>query len=219
MARDPSLSHVHGRWLDCQSLTQRINEEKPVRAKPLLAIAGIASVAALGTVVLLTQPQEETLQVSEAVEAENIFWHQLIGETSQEVMDEYEYISRPEVVDWDNPDWIARWEDLQTVLYPVKEDLAGEKVRLSGYIMPMEWESRAITKFLLVPYHGACIHVPAPPPNQVIWVEMPESSYEVQGYFDAVWVTGEIKIETTSLALAEAGYTITASDVEIYEIQ
>ena len=47
----------------------------------------------------------------------------------------------------------------------VVKDLHGKQVRLPGYILPLEMSGLKVTEFLLVPYVGACIHVPPPPPK------------------------------------------------------
>ncbi len=54
---------------------------------------------------------------------------------------------------------------------PVVKSLDGQQVKLPGYIVPLEVnEEGRTTEFLLVPYYGACIHVPPPPPNQIVHI-------------------------------------------------
>ena len=52
----------------------------------------------------------------------------------------------------------------------VEPGLNGAQVRIPGYVLPLEFEGTRVREFLLVPYVGACIHVPAPPPNQMVFV-------------------------------------------------
>jgi hypothetical protein len=70
-----------------------------------------------------------------------------------------------------------------------------------------------VTDFLLVPFVGACIHVPPPPANQIIYVKI-EQGFDVQGTFDPVWVTGTLKVAPTFTGLADAGYSLEAEKVE-----
>lgn len=42
-------------------------------------------------------------------------------------------------------------------------ELDGKTVRIPGYALPLEHDGTAVTEMLLVPYVGACIHVPPPP--------------------------------------------------------
>lgn len=91
----------------------------------------------------------------------------------------------------------------------------GMLVRLPGYIVPLDFQGTGVTSFLLVPYVGACIHVPPPPPNQLVFVTT-ETPYEAQGLFEPVNVTGIFGTGATSTQLAEVGYSITAEKVVPY---
>ena len=53
-------------------------------------------------------------------------------------------------------------------------ELAGKTVRIPGFTVPLEDFASSATEFLLVPYVGACVHTPPPPPNQLVYVEMDE---------------------------------------------
>jgi len=74
------------------------------------------------------------------------------------------------------------WKDLmpegQTALPQV---LSG----LLGFILPIDYSGTGVTAFILVPYVGACVHVPPPPANQLVFVTTPEP-YETKGLFEAV---------------------------------
>jgi hypothetical protein len=96
---------------------------------------------------------------------------------------------------------------------PVVASLDGQHVRLGGYVVPLDFEATRVKEFLLVPFVGACIHVPPPPANQIVYVKS-EQGFDVQGTFDPVWVTGVLKVSTAFTGLAEAGYTIDAEKVE-----
>ncbi|MCG6451163.1 DUF3299 domain-containing protein, partial [Vibrio parahaemolyticus] len=69
---------------------------------------------------------------------------------------------------------------------------------------------------LLVPYFGACIHVPPPPPNQIIYVKFPEGA-PVQELWDVVYVIGTLKTQSVSLDLAETGYVIEGQEIAEYD--
>jgi len=98
---------------------------------------------------------------------------------------------------------------------PVVESLDGKRVHIGGYVVPLDFAATTITEFLLVPFVGACIHVPAPPSNQIIYVKT-EKGFNVQGSFDAVYVTGTLKVMSTATGLADAGYSIEAEKVEAH---
>lgn len=98
---------------------------------------------------------------------------------------------------------------------PVVTALDGARVRLPGFAVPLEMEEQTATRFLLVPYVGACIHVPPPPLNQTVLVEAPQGA-TIRGLFDPVWVTGRMAVQRATTDLANAGYTLTATAVEPY---
>ena len=94
----------------------------------------------------------------------------------------------------------------------VVKELDGKRVQIGGYIVPLDFEATKIKEFLLVPFVGACIHVPPPPPNQIIYVKA-EKGVEISGSFDPVMVTGRLKTETAFTGLADAGYSLDAETV------
>jgi uncharacterized protein len=98
---------------------------------------------------------------------------------------------------------------------PVVKKLAGQKVRLPGYIVGLEGDGEGVREFLLVPYFGACIHVPAPPSNQIVHVFADRSVPDALLY-EAVWITGVIELEQVDTALGSAGYRIRQATVEPY---
>jgi hypothetical protein len=91
--------------------------------------------------------------------------------------------------------------------------LDGRNVRIGGYVVPLDFNQTSVTEFLLVPFVGACIHVPPPPANQIIYVRSPKG-FAIAGTFDPVWVTGVIRTAAQSTGLADTGYTIEAEIVE-----
>ena len=98
---------------------------------------------------------------------------------------------------------------------PVVHELDGQKVRLPGFVVPLDFEGTETSEFLLVPYFGACIHVPPPPSNQIVYVKT-VAGYPLQELFDPVWVTGEIRTEAHLNEVGDAGYTLQATIIEPY---
>jgi len=95
----------------------------------------------------------------------------------------------------------------------VVAELDGKRVRIGGYVVPLDFEATTIKEFLLVPFVGACIHVPPPPANQIVYVKT-EKGLEVGAPFDPVWVTGTMKTETAFTGLADAGYSLDAERID-----
>ncbi|KUO61369.1 MAG: hypothetical protein APF80_05935 [Alphaproteobacteria bacterium BRH_c36] len=96
----------------------------------------------------------------------------------------------------------------------LKTELDGQKVKIGGYVVPLDFTATKVTEFLLVPFVGACIHVPPPPANQIVYVKA-KDGFTVKGEFDPVYVTGKMSAKITPTGLAETGYTIEADAVEM----
>ncbi len=94
--------------------------------------------------------------------------------------------------------------------------LDGENVKLPGFIIPLEYSGDGVTGFMLAPFVGACIHVPPPPPNQLVYVTV-EEPFPNDQLFEAIWVYGTLSINKVMTDIAEAGYAIQADRVELYE--
>ena len=97
----------------------------------------------------------------------------------------------------------------------LNETLNGAYIRMPGFIIPIEIGAEGVTEFLLVPYVGACIHVPPPPANQLVMVSA-ERPWPSDQLWDAVWVTGVMRTQLQSTYLGETGYSIVADEMEVY---
>ena len=84
-------------------------------------------------------------------------------------------------------------------------------------IVPLDAGAKgAVREFLLVPYVGACIHVPPPPPNQMLYVKS-ASGIALDAIHEAYWVTGKMRIESHTTPLGAAAYAVSADKVELYK--
>ena len=105
------------------------------------------------------------------------------------------------------------------------KELDGKPVRIPGYLLPLEFEGDRVSEFLLVPYVGACIHTPPPPPNQIVHVKTEEAYTTEGGLYTPVWVNGLMKTEQTQTNLSfidgssniPSAYALEAISVEPYE--
>ncbi|MGP1387826.1 MAG: HoxN/HupN/NixA family nickel/cobalt transporter [Thainema sp.] len=80
-------------------------------------------------------------------------------------------------------------------------DAVGKRVKISGYALPLKrTDQQQVSQLLLVPFVGACIHVPPPPPNQVIYVE-PSVPIDDPGLFTPVWVEGQLHQQSATYDL------------------
>lgn len=100
----------------------------------------------------------------------------------------------------------------------VVPEMDGKAIKIPGFVVPLEFdENRAITEFFLVPFFGACIHVPPPPPNQVIHVSSPEGFTERELY-NPFWISGIVRTSYTSNQVASATYSMEMQYFEMYSV-
>ena len=100
--------------------------------------------------------------------------------------------------------------------FDVNPEVLDERIMIPGFIVPTEYnDDKRITAFFLVPYFGACIHLPPPPPNQIIHVRF-EEGVSLDDSYKPHMVMGELTSEVTRNNLADSAYSIVAEGVDIY---
>ena len=181
----------------------------------LLAAAGLAAwCSTLGAVKAVEAPKE-------------LQWHQLVPPAPPQPPKSFMAGRGPvEISKFGGPDdgapappplpegrWMSAPARSNAPPAPVVQELSGKRVHIGGYVVPLSFEATRVTDFLLVPFVGACIHVPPPPANQIIYVKV-DQGFDVKGTFDPVWVTGVLKVTPTFTGLADAGYSLEAEKVE-----
>lgn len=98
---------------------------------------------------------------------------------------------------------------------PIDPSMDGAAIRIPGFVVSLEREGEALKEFLLVPYFGACIHVPPPPANQIIHVHSAKPIKDIRT-MDAVWINGVLKVDHSDTMMGSAGYSMTSLKVEPY---
>lgn len=96
------------------------------------------------------------------------------------------------------------------------ESLDGKRVRLPGYVVPFDFDpKKRHTSFLLVPYMGACIHTPPPPPNQIVFVSA-DPSVRIGDIWAAYWIEGILRTEKNVNGVGDAAYTLEMKSLTPY---
>ncbi|MFT5065712.1 MAG: hypothetical protein ACJAXK_001440 [Yoonia sp.] len=136
-----------------------------------------------------------------------ITWDDLIppGVPYSEIIGEGEMDERNDI-------WRPIFDANATKLNPT---LDGAYIKMPGFIIPLEVSTDGVTSFVLVPYVGACLHTPPPPPNQLVFVTS-KTPWPDDDLWEAVWVTGQMQHEIQSTEVAETGYALKADDMEVY---
>jgi hypothetical protein len=105
----------------------------------------------------------------------------------------------------------------QSTAAPVNDALNGKLVKIPGFIVPLDVaKDGTVSEFFLVPYFGACIHVPPPPPNQIVYVTT-KKGIALDSIYEAYWITGTMKMQLKTTQLGAAAYSLSADNVEIYK--
>jgi hypothetical protein len=87
--------------------------------------------------------------------------------------------------------------------------LNGAIVRVPGYIVPLDDWMSGSAEFLLVPYVGACVHTPPPPPNQMVYVVMQNGTRApMERMWSPVWIQGTLRIEEVEAYYGNVSYRI-----------
>lgn len=116
----------------------------------------------------------------------------------------------------------VNWQTLKTLTSAASAQkspafaLEGKEVSIPGFMVPLEDDDNEVTEFLLVPYAGACIHTPPPPPNQMVYVQMGHNSKVKMSFVDPIVVTGQLKISTIVSPYGDVSYTLTGENVKPY---
>lgn len=93
----------------------------------------------------------------------------------------------------------------------------GARVKIPGFMVPLEDDSERVREFLLVPSMGACIHTPPPPPNQIVHVKMLRGNGVAMEWARPVWVEGIFRIRKSQGAYGEVAFFLSGESTELYE--
>ncbi len=165
------------------------------------------------------QPTREELAKAEEAKKSGryteITWENLIPPTwdPAKVFDKFNFDKFSD----DDPRADKALKEFQTLWSnaPANKNLGEKLVRIAGFVAPLDFlGGDQLSEFLLVPYFGACIHVPPPPANQIIYVIL-EKPMGIQ-MMDTVMVYGKLEIEKSESDIGDAGYRIKAVAVEPY---
>lgn len=119
----------------------------------------------------------------------------------------------------------AMIQDRQHRSSAVNTNLDGSMIELSGYLLPLDLSGTDVKDFLLVPYVGACIHTPPPPPNQIVHaVSAAPTAFDMDNIFKPVSVTGKLEVKSISKELflidgssdIDIGYSLKVQKIEDY---
>lgn len=180
-----------------------------------------ADAPALGTKIQQLA-NSDNAAVSPADEYPKIAWEdlELPGHGLEDIVKKYQ--AQIEAIPEGDPAEEAVMEKMQAELNtaPVNPAMNGKKIKLPGFVAPLEIDESngMVGDFLLVPYFGACIHLPPPPLSQTILVKpLTGKSISMERVYEPIWVSGTIRTESTKTDLADAGYQIVDAAIDMYQ--
>ena len=77
----------------------------------------------------------------------------------------------------------------------INEKIVDKLIRIGGFMVPLDFdygEKLTVNEFVLVPDAGMCIHVPPPPPNQMILIKL-DKPERVRYMYQPILVEGIIR--------------------------
>ncbi|MDO6783717.1 DUF3299 domain-containing protein [Neptunomonas phycophila] len=186
-----------------------------LRARGLVAVLALLLASFVG----VSSATAEAVSSVNGETVETLDWEVLMppGYTLDGLLDDESFAGIGTLEDGD-PQADLMMSKLQEALNsaPVVPEMDGKMVRLPGFVVPLEGEDQTIYTFFLVPYFGACIHVPPPPSNQIVYVHY-EPGVKLESLYDAVWITGKLRTENFSNEMASSGYSMEAFRIEPYD--
>lgn len=93
----------------------------------------------------------------------------------------------------------------------------GKAAKVPGFMVPLDDDADTVNEFLLVPYVGACIHTPPPPPNQIVHVTMDGGKKTKINFWDPVWVQGKLEVQTVKSPYGDVSFKMNAKLIEPYK--
>lgn len=144
-------------------------------------------------------------------------WLELMPETDQKALEAMPAINHTPIPKFDEQGNLVF--DEPPVLSSTKTvaEMANKNIKIAGFVVPVEFtDDMLITEFFLVPYFGACIHVPPPPPNQIIYVKY-KKGLKTDIIADPFLVSGKLLIENINHDIAQSSYSMLANKVEVYK--
>ena len=159
---------------------------------------------------------------------QEIEWTELIPQDDLDaLLNPPEYLA--DVVDGSTQDSVEAFTDKQLkdeqatrfqqalVSTKVVNTYQGKAIRIPGFIVPLESdEEQRVTEFFIVPYFGACLHMPPPPPNQIIYAKH-SPGIELDNLYDPFWFEGTLEISKEVHAVGTSAYRLTLDNAFLYE--
>ena len=180
----------------------------------LLAAAALA-LGAANTVTALTAPAAQpkpaprkplpAASVEATLDWDDLLPDQELGKDFEDSLPQHDYLGE------------GGMAAQQSGSFEVRKELGDRKARIPGFIVPLTIGADGLIKeFFLVPYFGACIHVPPPPPNQIVFGRS-AAGFKLKSVYEPYWISGQLLTQSKGSRLGVAAYTMEVGALQRYE--
>ncbi|MFC1236344.1 DUF3299 domain-containing protein [Vibrio sp. F74] len=138
-----------------------------------------------------------------------LHWDDLVPDKAQEIL----RTSKPRAINHDGSLAVQK-DNIEYNL--LNHELTDQYVKIPGFVVPLEMQNNKVIEFFIVPYFGACIHVPPPPPNQLLHATS-KIGIDVSDLNQPYWFQGKITANMTENSIAKAGYQLSLDEVALYD--
>ncbi|MFT7004729.1 MAG: hypothetical protein ACJAWW_002094 [Sulfurimonas sp.] len=84
-----------------------------------------------------------------------------------------------------------------------------KSIMLKGYLVPVDTDGDRVNMFLFFPNQAACLHVPASPANQTIFVQTKkDEGVLLEDAYEQIKVYGVLKLQEKKVATGTASYIV-----------
>lgn len=144
---------------------------------------------------VLLNPPKELMNVEDGSEEDSITKLDKLSEKSPEAKRYYQALKSTKVV----------------------KSMNGKQIQIPGFVVPISGnDEKKVTEFFIVPYFGACIHLPPPPPNQVIFGKITEG-FKLDSIYEPFLFSGKLSLQQTNHSLGDASYQIDVDEIVPYQ--
>ena len=173
-----------------------------------------AMAIAIGAIVLACVPCDVAAQAAATGAARTAKWDELLPkdwDPLKQFRDKSGVVREGSVREMEMMEELRKaWDNA-----PTRPELNGTRLRLPGYVVPLDSSAAGLKEFLLVPYFGACIHTPPPPANQIVHVIVGKGGEGLR-MMDAVWASGTLRTHRQDSVMGMSGYAMEGAAIERY---
>ena len=176
-------------------------------------------------VLYLMLPETQDGVYKEAVSEEGYSDEAYDEDADDDTYEEEDYVDEQSDVPMDGPTLHQkiRWDVLAELNFKSGKSsenldkILGKKIRIPGFVVPLEISDRLTQTFLLVPTAGACYHVPPPPPNQMIYVKLTNGGVPAQEKRAPIWVYGVLKTSKQKTKWGNVGFELLGEETHPFK--